>query len=1010
MTDVVPRYDPDQPRDENGRWTDAGGGGGGSSTGGGAGGHGGGGAKPSSSSSESHKPAGEVHQHTDKLGQPYISISDPNRTQIENLLNVTEFADVRALATPSELTAWSGWFETHARFADENGINVEECAQLIIYRNEYDDNKIVLDWSINPFDIRPTEFPSTQGLFDTTYNGLPKPEGAKQMPLPTPNEGETQSEFMGRCMHVAANEFETNEQAVAVCLSQWRDGNKAAENWTCGPSRDLPINDTHSWDGAAAAARMLDAAGIGGENPNAGQAARGFLVHDSANPNLRGAYKLPFADIIDGRLTAIGDGLRNAASRLPQTNGLSSETEASARAVLDHYMGKIHAAKFHQRTTSLAPPGDDPLEYVMSDTSIDRMGDVIEADGWYLDNFKRNPIALFNHNSNFVLGEWRNVRIVDGQLRGHLKMLPPVSDRLKEIHAAIKAGVLRAVSVGFRAIEAQPLQGSKTGGVHFLKSELVECSLVAVPANANALAVARSLQLSPGAQRVIFGSRFSPAEPGSEHQPSTLTIGKSATQGKPQIDTTTRQVRREPTTTPPPSGLATMTLSEKIQQSEARLNTLRDQLNDHLAKADDNLDEEAMTVAEELNQRVAAETRQLEMLKASEQTLALRSEPLVPNTSVPGGSRARPFAVPRKEIAPKDYIYRGLAVAMLSHITKRSPIDVLKERYGDDEPTKVIVDNVIYQRAATVPATTTLATWAAELVQTSVGDFVDSLMPQSIYPGLSARGGRFTFGRNGTVTLPSRAATPTVAGAFVGQGSAIPVRRAGFTSISLTPKKMGVISTFTREIAEHSTPAIEGLLRTAMQEDTAVAIDSVLLDANVATAIRPAGLLAGVVASTTSTNSGFTGLVDDIKTLVGVLTAANALRNPVWIMDPAQALAASLAQNNGGEFPFQSEINAGRLMGYPVLQSTTATAQQVILLDAADFVSATGDEPRFDVSDQAVLHEEDSSPQAIGLAGSATLPIRSLWQTDTIALRMILDINWSMRRTGLVAFLNTVLW
>src|SRR5215207_9411878 len=41
------------------------------------------------------------------------------------------------------------------------------------------------------------------------------------------------------------------------------------------------------------------------------------------------------------------------------------------------------------------------LEFVMSDESVDRMGDVIEASGWDLANFNRHPIALFNHNKHF---------------------------------------------------------------------------------------------------------------------------------------------------------------------------------------------------------------------------------------------------------------------------------------------------------------------------------------------------------------------------------------------------------------------------------------------------------------------------------------------------------------------------------------------------------------------------------------------------------------------------------
>jgi HK97 family phage major capsid protein len=191
-------------------------------------------------------------------------------------------------------------------------------------------------------------------------------------------------------------------------------------------------------------------------------------------------------------------------------------------------------------------------------------------------------------------------------------------------------------------------------------------------------------------------------------------------------------------------------------------------------------------------------------------------------------------------------------------------------------------------------------------------------MPQSVYPGLSAKGGRFTFGRAGVVSLPSRAATPTIGGSFVAQGSPIPVRQAGYQSISLTPKKMGVISTFTREIAEHSTPSIEALIRQAIQEDTSVAIDAVLLDNTAASTTRPAGLRNGVSGLTPTTGGGFAALVGDIKQMVAVLVAANSLRAPVWIMNPAQVLSIAMTQNAGGDFPFAAEVNQGRLQGYPI--------------------------------------------------------------------------------------------
>ena len=118
----------------------------------------------------------------------------------------------------------------------------------------------------------------------------------------------------------------------------------AKTEWRCGAARDLPIDATRSWDGGAAAKRMLDAAGIGGDHPRPEVAKRGFLLYDAGNPNLRGSYKLPFADRIEGRLTAIAAGIRNAASRLPQTDAPARERDR-ARQIIDHYEKRMAETK-----------------------------------------------------------------------------------------------------------------------------------------------------------------------------------------------------------------------------------------------------------------------------------------------------------------------------------------------------------------------------------------------------------------------------------------------------------------------------------------------------------------------------------------------------------------------------------------------------------------------------------------------------------------------------------------
>jgi hypothetical protein len=239
------------------------------------------------------------------------------------------------------------------------------------------------------------------------------------------------------------------------------------------------------------------------------------------------------------------------------------------------------------------------------------------------------------------------------------------------------------------------------------------------------------------------------------------------------------------------------------------------------------------------------------------------------------------------------------------------------------------------------------------------------------------------------------------------------VRVGQFTSQVLTPKKMAVITTWTREIDEHSIPAIEGLLRQAIQEDTAVAIDTVLLDSNAATAVRPAGLVQGVTALTATTGGGFNALVGDIKLLTGALLTGTRgnIRVPCWIMNPQQVMTAGLIPMPGmSAFPFAAELSAGNLRGWPIIDSGTVPLGTVMVVDAADFVAVGGDAPRFEVSDQATLHEEDTTPEPIVDGGEPAAPVRSLWQTDTLALRLILPMNWALRRTGVVAWMQNVTW
>jgi HK97 family phage major capsid protein/HK97 family phage prohead protease len=636
------------------------------------------------------------------------------------------------------------------------------------------------------------------------------------------------------------------------------------------------------------------------------------------------------------------------------------------------------------RKDAVAPLGDDPLEYVMSDATVDRYGDTIDAKGWDLTEFRANPIALFGHDSKFIVGHWTNVHVEGDRLLGHLHLVDAVSERLKEVHALVKAGVLRAVSVGFRPIESEPL--SKSGGaVRYIRQKLLECSLVAIPANPHSLQVARSLEISDDTINRVFGKQAD----------TNALTRRGYTAGHGEIPPSRKSTQ-----------MPTPTLAQRIEMIQQDIVRDRDLLAQQEASDTSDTD-----VVKELQDRIESNEAELARKKRSEALLAAGSQPAGQTIEVSGRA---PFAMPAKKVAPHEYILRAVVSKLLAHTTHKPIDEIRRSIYGDDEPTRLITD--IVTKAATAPATTTTSGWASQLVQTVNVDFMQNLMPNTVFPSLASRGLSLNFGRNGVISIPSRAATPTISGAFVGEGAPIPVKQGAFTAQTLTPKKMAVISTFTREIANHSVPAIEGLIRDAIRDDTAVALDAVLLDATAASAIRPAGLRNGVsVTAASAAADAFDALVADIKALTAALVTATSgnLRSPVWIMNPGQVLAISLTQNAGGDFPFDAEISRSALRGYPVISSGTVTAEQVILVDAADFVSVTGDEPEFNVSDTATIHMEDTTPLAISTVGSpntVAAPVRSLWQTDTIGIRMILPMNWALRRTGVLAWTESVNW
>jgi HK97 family phage prohead protease/HK97 family phage major capsid protein len=862
-----------------------------------------------------------------------------------------------------------------------------------------------------------------------------------EMPM-KPHKGESQDAFMKRCVpDMMGDGKREQDQAVAACMSIWRDdkgqkqpeGKDFADPGYRGDGGKRYVIDTAdqvrtAWHNIHRAGEiytkaqddrikariisawkvLIDKAGppdLGDASNRAALRQHVVTVTKQDCPEVDADES--HDDYIERCMSEMGDMADDDAEEACQLAWEeSNDNERSGDAVLLH--------------KTMATPSTG-MEFVLSDGTPDRFGDVIEPLGWKIDTFASNPIALFNHNTSFVIGRWRNLRVTDKDLRGDLELAPKgTSDRIDEIRKLIEADILRATSVGFRPIASAPINAKDPwGGVHYTEHELVETSVVAVPANPNALAVAKGLGVSGNTLRMVFGEQ---ADKGTIVQ-REYRAQRGEHADTPKRETTTTKQTGEHAD-PKQIGAqrrTPMLLSQRIQELEKSLLADQDDLDRHLETIDDdNPTEEQMALTEDKTTKIENKQRQLNNLKTVE---AKNGNGAIDTSTATAVARRKSNEIrlpaelaprPAKKADPLDFIVRAAIVRAKSKVEGVSIDDMRRKIYGDDEATRIMTDLVL--KAATAPAETTVTGWAAELVRTVWAAWMDVLLPVSVLPKLSAIGLGLTFGQNGRIVIPTRSLTPSIAGAFVGEGQPIPVRQGAFTSQTLTPKKLAVITSWTKEMEDFSIPAIEGLLRQAIIEDTAVALDTVLLDNNVATAIRPPGLRSYGAGLTPSATTPFANFVADYNALYGALLTATKgnVRRPVILLNPTEVQSLSMLQPPNAAaplFPFMTMLDNNRLVRADLVESSTVTAGTAIMLDAADFTTAGAEGPRMDISDTATLHMEDTAPADIvsGSPGVVATPVKSMWQTDSLALRMIMRLNWIMRRP-VVAWMSGVTW
>ncbi len=123
---------------------------------------------------------------------------------------------------------------------------------------------------------------------------------------------------------------------------------------------------------------------------------------------------------------------------------------------------------------------------VASTSTVDRHGEVVSPEGWNLENFKANPVLLWGHDhTKMAIGKATKIWVEGFGQQAKLMfsgVWQTVTDEGKAAAQLVADGILKSFSVGFMPIEME--------GNTYTEQELLEISLVNVPANPDAVMLA----------------------------------------------------------------------------------------------------------------------------------------------------------------------------------------------------------------------------------------------------------------------------------------------------------------------------------------------------------------------------------------------------------------------------------------------------------------------------------------------------------------------------------------
>lgn len=610
--------------------------------------------------------------------------------------------------------------------------------------------------------------------------------------------------------------------------------------------------------------------------------------------------------------------------------------------------------------------------------AVDRVGDIVEPLGVQY----QNPMPLLwqhDHEQPVGLVEFGTPTAKGVPFTATFaEVTAPIGlfNRIEEAWASVKAGLVRAVSIGFRSLESENISG--TWGTRFIKTEVFELSLVTVPANADCkISTIKSFDVGlPAASGKKAFAIVRLTKPAGASAPVTKKLPVKPKPEEGQDMKISEQIKSFK--------------DELVQKGARQLELMTTAEGRTLDEAES---EEFDTLSDEIG---ATEThlKRLELLAKSNTSQATEV-----NDESGMQKRFNHISVKATHQVAKGTAFTRYVIAQCRAKGNLVQAAEIAKQWQDTTPE---VAEVL--KAAVAAGTTTDSAWAAPLVpyQNMTSEFIELLRPETIVGKMTQlRAVPFN------VRIPGQTQGSTVA--WVGETAPKPVSALGFQDITLRFNKLAGIVVISDELARLSTPSAEAIIQNDLTAQIAQFMDDSFINPAYAavTDVRPASVTNGVT-PIPATGTDIDALRADVRSAYSTFIAANlSTASAVWIMTSTQAMSIGMMQNPLGqtEFPGISALG-GTFLGLPVIVSETvpndSNGSIMVLAKQSEILLADEGGVTIDVSREASL-QMNSSPDN---PATASTVLTSLWQQNLVGIRAERLITWKKRRPQAVTYIS----